>query len=93
MVYMCVWCCVSVEYSKNQDPYLLRTWQYNCSGPTMITLSPDARTVALASSATVSVYNVTSDECVATLQDVFSSKPLWCTLWVKNLHRCLLKLN
>jgi len=65
---------VSVEYTKNQDPYLLRTWQYNSSGPrTMIALSPDARTVALSTSSTVSVYNVTADDCVASFQDVFSS--------------------
>jgi len=65
---------VAVEYTKSQDPYLLRTWQYSSSGPqTMIALSPDARTVALATSSTVSVYSVTSDDCVATFQDVFSS--------------------
>ena len=65
--------CVPVEYTKSQDPYLLRTWQYSSSGPrTLIALSPDARTVALATSSSVSVYSVTSDDCIATFQDVFS---------------------
>jgi len=63
----------AVEYAKSQDPYLLRTWQYNCTGPTMIALSADARTVALASLSTVSVYSVMSEDCVATFQDVFTS--------------------
>ena len=66
----------AVEYAKNQDPYLLRTWQYSGSAgaPTMIALSPDARTVALSTSSTVHVYSVESDDCVASLRDVFASE-------------------
>lgn len=60
----------NVEYQKKQDPYLLRTWKYDFAGPSLIALSPDARTVALASGTTIKVYNVASSNCQEIIEDV-----------------------
>lgn len=62
----------NVEYQKKQDPYLLKTWKYDYPGPSLIALSPDARTVALATGTTISVYNVASSDCQQTFEDVHS---------------------
>jgi WD40 repeat protein len=64
-----LWDC-NVEYQKRQDPYLLGTWRYDQSGPSQIALSPDARTVILATGANLSIYSVTMQDCQQTLEDV-----------------------
>ena len=49
---------------------MLRTWKYDFPGPSLIALSPDARTVALASGTTIKVYNVASSNCQEIIEDV-----------------------
>lgn len=65
-----------MEYQKKQDPYLLRTWKYDFPGPSLIALSPDARTVALASGTTIKVYNVASSDCQEIIEDVHIGRQL-----------------
>jgi len=47
----------NVEYQKKQDPYLLYTYQSHLPGPSLIALSPDARTVLLACGSSLSLYS------------------------------------
>ncbi|XP_044142988.1 transducin beta-like protein 2 [Bufo gargarizans] len=46
-----------VEYKKQQDPYLLLTGKWSGKEPCRIALSPDGRTVAIASVCDITVYN------------------------------------
>jgi hypothetical protein len=70
--------CYIVEYKKNQDPYLLQTWKYASSSSSIIALSPDARTVALATGANISFFSVASDECDQLIEDAFSGEFFVC---------------
>ena len=63
---------LAVEYQKSQDPYLLKTATYNHTGPALISLSPDARTVAIAIGSNVDIYNAETTECAQSIQDVHS---------------------
>lgn len=60
----------NVEYQKKQDPYLLKSWRFEYPGPSLIALSPDARTVALATGTTIRFYSVLSSDCEQTIEDV-----------------------
>ncbi|XP_033627085.1 transducin beta-like protein 2 [Asterias rubens] len=60
----------NVEYNKNQDPYLLYTGTYNHTGPSLLALSPDAHTVAIASGVRIMVYNATTGEEEESFEDV-----------------------
>ncbi|XP_053817062.1 transducin beta-like protein 2 isoform X1 [Vidua macroura] len=51
-----------VEYKKQQDPYLLLTGQCAVLEPCRIALSPDSRTVAVAGSTDIVVYNTRRGE-------------------------------
>ena len=65
---------VTVEYQKGQDPYLIQTGKYDHSGPSLIALSPDGRTVAIATTYNISMYNATTAELAQTFENVHSSK-------------------
>ena len=47
----------SVRYDMNQDPYLLYTGQQHSSGPSLIALSPDGRTVGIAQESSIVICN------------------------------------
>lgn len=51
-----------VEYKKQQDPHLLLTGQCAVLEPCRIALSPDSRTVAVASGMDIVVYNTRRGE-------------------------------
>uniref|UniRef100_T1J8S9 Exonuclease domain-containing protein n=1 Tax=Strigamia maritima TaxID=126957 RepID=T1J8S9_STRMM len=47
----------NVEYAQGQDPFVLLNIQFPHTGPSIIALSPDARTVAVASEVSIYVYS------------------------------------
>uniref|UniRef100_A0A8D0GX07 Transducin beta like 2 n=1 Tax=Sphenodon punctatus TaxID=8508 RepID=A0A8D0GX07_SPHPU len=51
-----------VEYKKQQDPYLLLTGKCEVMEPCRISLSPDARAVAISSSTSIYVYSASRGE-------------------------------
>ncbi len=65
---------VSVEYQKGQEPYLLKTGSYNHTGPSIVSMSPDGRVVAIATRCNISVYNAETTELAQTFKDAHSSK-------------------
>lgn len=66
----------TVEYQKNQDPYLLKTGKYNHTGPALIALSPDARTVAIATGSDVVVFEAETTDCAQSFHDVHTGELL-----------------
>lgn len=48
---------ISVRYKQGEDPKLLVTGRYKRDGPCRITLSPDARCVAIATGSTVTMHS------------------------------------
>ena len=64
----------TVEYQKKQDPCLLQTGQYENAGKSMIALSPDGRTVAIATGTSISVFNGQTGVCEQTFREVHNSK-------------------
>lgn len=64
----------SVEYHKNQDPYLLYTGSHNFTIHSLIALSCDGHTVAIASALSVSVYNTHNGEEEERLNDVHTGE-------------------
>ena len=65
---------LSVEYSKNQDPYLLYTGNYTHLGPSIIALSADANSLAIAHSNRLWVFNTNSGEEEESFEDVHTRK-------------------
>ena len=64
----------SVEYQKGQDPYLLTTGKYNHTGPSLVALSPDGRSVAIATTYSISMYDAESGELAQTFENAHASK-------------------
>ncbi|KAI0209773.1 Transducin beta-like protein 2 [Lamellibrachia satsuma] len=62
-----------IEYQKKQDPCLLQTGQYENAGKSMIALSPDGRTVAIATGTSISVFNGQTGVCEQTFREVHNS--------------------
>ncbi|XP_015914722.1 transducin beta-like protein 2 [Parasteatoda tepidariorum] len=62
----------NIEYSKGQEPYLLKTCQHGINSKCVIALSPDGRTIALASitSSDVLIYSGVTGELQAELKDI-----------------------
>lgn len=50
----------NIRYELSQDPYLLTTGSIHCSNPSIITLSPDGRSVAIGGDNSIGVYNAAS---------------------------------
>ncbi|XP_022109650.1 transducin beta-like protein 2 [Acanthaster planci] len=60
----------NVEYNKNQDPYLLLTGSYDHTGPSILALSPDAYTVAIATGAKIWVFDSATGKEEEMFEDV-----------------------
>ena len=65
---------LTVEYRKKQDPCLLQTGRYENTGKSMIALSPDGRTVAIATGTSISVFSTLTGACEQTFRDVHNSE-------------------
>ncbi|XP_071499915.1 transducin beta-like protein 2 [Diadema antillarum] len=61
-----------VEYNKQQDPYLLLTGQYPHRGPSLITLSADSYSVAIAQGTDVWIYSADGKQEEEEFKDVHS---------------------
>ncbi|KAJ8042997.1 Transducin beta-like protein 2 [Holothuria leucospilota] len=64
----------NVEYHKNQDPYLLYTGSHNFTIHSLIALSCDGHTVAIACGLSVSVYNTQNGEEEERFNDVHTAE-------------------
>lgn len=66
----------NIRYDMNQDPYLLYTGKLLMSGPCIIALSPDGRTVAIAQETSVYVCNSSGndEELIENIHPVPSSQ-------------------
>ncbi|XP_013777302.1 transducin beta-like protein 2 [Limulus polyphemus] len=62
----------NIEYQKGQEPYLLLKGEFASLSPSIIALSPDGRTVAIASSKSVSVFSRATGEESERLEEVHS---------------------
>lgn len=62
----------AVRYEMNQDPYLLKTGSIDYTSPCLIALSPDGRSVAIASDNSLSVHNAVTGKEEETFSNVFS---------------------
>lgn len=62
----------AVRYEMNQDPYLLKTGSIDYTSPCLIALSPDGRSVAIASDNSLSVHNAVTGKEEETCSNVFS---------------------
>jgi hypothetical protein len=71
---------ISVRYELSQDPYLLTTGSIHCSNPSIITLSPDGRSVAIGGDNSIGVYNAASgaeEEVLKHIHDgMYTVKPV-----------------
>lgn len=65
----------------NQDPYLLKTGSIDYTSPCLIALSPDGRSVAIASDNSLSVHNAVTGKEEETFSNVFSG-----TIIVKEIY-------
>ena len=65
---------ISVEYEKNQDPYLIITGECEHSGPSLIALSGDGRAVGIATGSHLALYNAATGHCEQKFEDVFNGK-------------------
>ena len=65
---------LTVDYQRGQEPYLLKTGQFPNTAYSLISLSPDARTVATASGSDVAIFNTDSGKCDSSIKDLFSGK-------------------
>ncbi|XP_060574633.1 transducin beta-like protein 2 [Ruditapes philippinarum] len=52
----------NIRYDMNQDPYLLFTGKLPLSGPCLVSLSPDGRTVAIAQETSIYVCNSSGND-------------------------------
>ncbi|XP_062587695.1 transducin beta-like protein 2, partial [Saccostrea cucullata] len=64
----------NIRYEMNQDPYLLKTGSIDFTSPCLISLSPDGRSVAIASESSVSVHNAITGEQEEKFSQVFSGE-------------------
>lgn len=60
----------NIEYQKGQEPYLLKTGNFNHQGPCLIALSPNGRTVALAIQSNIVIYSGINGEKQCTLEQI-----------------------
>ncbi|XP_023232960.1 transducin beta-like protein 2 isoform X2 [Centruroides sculpturatus] len=60
----------NIEYQKGQEPYLLKTGNFDHRGPCLVALSPDGRTVALAMLSTVTIYSGVTGEKQSLLENI-----------------------
>lgn len=63
-----------IRYEMNQDPYLLKTGSIDYTSPCLIALSPDGRSVAIASDNSLSVHNAVTGKEEETFSNVFSGE-------------------
>lgn len=63
-----------VEYRKQQDPRLLKTGRCVHSGTSVIALSPDGVTIAIACNHDISVYNTVNTECEQIIEEAHICK-------------------
>ena len=66
--------CFSVRYDMNQDPYLLYTGKLYGSGPCLIALSGDGRTVAIAQETSIVICNSLTGKDEEIIENVHSGK-------------------
>merc|ERR1712038_1088990 len=60
----------NIEYNKGQDPYLITTGKHSNTGAhCLIALSPDGRSVAIATGADISLYDAVTAELAATFEN------------------------
>lgn len=55
---------------------MLKTGKYNHTGPALIALSPDARTVAIATGSDVVVFEAETTDCAQSFHDVHTGELL-----------------
>ena len=72
---MCI-CLFSVRYDMNQDPYLLHTGKVYGTGPSLIALSSDGRTVAIAQETSITICNSLTGEDEEHIENVHSGSSL-----------------
>ncbi|GFR03979.1 transducin beta-like protein 2, partial [Trichonephila clavata] len=72
----------NIEYSKGQEPYLLKTQNHGISSKCVCALSPDGRTVAIASvtASDVSFYSTITGDLQAELKEIHTD-PVRCMLF------------
>uniref|UniRef100_K1Q541 Transducin beta-like protein 2 n=1 Tax=Magallana gigas TaxID=29159 RepID=K1Q541_MAGGI len=63
-----------LRYEMNQDPYLLKTGSIDYTSTCLIALSPDGRSVAIASDNSLSVHNAVTGKEEETCSNVFSGE-------------------
>ena len=61
---------VQVDYERGQEAELLLTGNVKEEGPSLIALSPDSYTVAVASNKTLSFFSTTTAKCVEFIENV-----------------------
>lgn len=61
-----------VEYSKGQEPYLLKSCTHGISAKCISAISPDGRTIAIANTAAADIfmYSAVTGDLQAELRDV-----------------------
>ena len=65
---------LTVEYHLGEDPKLLTTGQFNHIGPSVIALSPDARTLGVSSGKNLSIYHSASGKEEANITDAHTGR-------------------
>ncbi|GFY57153.1 transducin beta-like protein 2 [Trichonephila inaurata madagascariensis] len=72
----------NIEYTKGQEPYLLKTQNHGISSKCVCALSPDGRTVAIASvtASDVSFYSAITGDLQAELKEIHPD-PIRCMLF------------
>lgn len=65
----------TVDYQRGQEPYLLKTGEYTSGPGALVALSPDGRTVAIATGNDISVFNTDTTHCEISIKNAFSSAP------------------
>ena len=63
-----------IEYAKGQEPYLLQTGTYTHSGPAIIALSSDGRTIGVAVGTSLYMYDANTARLEQTFTNVHTSE-------------------
>jgi hypothetical protein len=66
--------CFKVEYEKGQDPTILLTGQIDTIGRSLIALSPDSYSVAVAIENKLCLYKTTNAQCDISIENVCVGK-------------------
>ena len=64
------WCIFVVQYKLSEDPKLLMTGVITLQGDCRVSLSPDARIVAVAVNSSIFMYSTASGDQMETLENV-----------------------